>query len=58
MKIKKKKNRRSDFKIMSKEAAVLKYLRESRKLSIRKASKIVELSGPYWTHALHFIPET
>ncbi len=51
MKIKKKKNRRSDFKIMSKEAAVLKYLRESRKLSIRKASRIVELSDAKINHA-------
>lgn len=42
--------RRSDIKKITKEALVLKYMRESRKLSMRK--------GPFRTHPLHFIPET
>lgn len=51
MKAKKKKTRRSDHKIMSKEAAVLKYLRESRKLSVRNAAKVVGLSDTKINHA-------
>lgn len=51
MKSKKKKTRRSDHKIMTKEAAVLKYLRESRKLSIRNAAKVVGLSDTKINHA-------
>ena len=51
MKIKKKKARRSDLKILTKEGAVLKYLRESRKLSVRKAAKIVGLSDTKISHS-------
>lgn len=51
MKIKKKKTRRSDLKIMTKEAAVLKYLRESRKLSIRNAAKVIRVSDTKVNHA-------
>jgi transcriptional regulator with XRE-family HTH domain len=51
MQIKKKKIRRSDSKIMTKEASVLKYLRESRKLSMRKAARITGLSEAKINHA-------
>lgn len=51
MKTKKKKNRRSDHKIMTKEASVLKHLRESRKLSIRKAANVIGLSDAKLNHA-------
>lgn len=51
MKIKKKKTRRSDHKIMTKEASVLKYLRVSRKLSVRKAAIIIGLSDTKLNHA-------
>ncbi len=47
----KKKKRRSAQKIMSKEAQVLKYLRESRKLSMTKAAKIVGVSEAKVNHA-------
>jgi transcriptional regulator with XRE-family HTH domain len=47
----KKKNRRSDLKVMTKEAAVLKHLRESHKLSIRNAAKVVGLSDTKINHA-------
>ena len=48
---KRKKVRRSDLKILTKEGAVLKYLRESRKLSVRKAAKIVGLSDTKISHS-------
>ena len=51
MKTKKKKTRRSDTKIMTKEAAVLKYLREARKLSIRNAAKVIGVSDTKINHA-------
>ena len=51
MKTKKKKARRSDHKVMTKEASVLKYLIESRKLSIRKAAKVIGLSDTKLNHA-------
>ncbi|EPZ52545.1 DNA-binding helix-turn-helix protein [Bacteriovorax sp. BAL6_X] len=51
MKTTKKKVRRSDHKIMTKEASVLKYLRESRKLSIRKAAKVIGISDTKLNHA-------
>ncbi len=51
MKTKKKKMRRSDYKIMTKEAVVLKYLRETRKLSVRNAAKVVGLSDTKINHA-------
>lgn len=47
----KKKTRRSDIKVMTKEAEVLKHLRESRKLSIRKAAKVVGLSDTKINHS-------
>ncbi len=50
MKTKKKKTRRSDTKVMTKEASVLKYLRESRKLSIRNAAKIIGVSDTKVNH--------
>ncbi len=50
-KIKKKKYRRSDDKIITKEAGVLKHLRESRKLSVRKVGKIIEKSDTWVSHA-------
>jgi transcriptional regulator with XRE-family HTH domain len=50
MKKTKKKVRRSDHKIMTKEASVLKYLREARKLSIRGAAKVVGLSDTKVNH--------
>lgn len=46
----KKKTRRSDLKIMTKEAGVLKFLRESKKLSLRKAALIVGLSEAKLNH--------
>lgn len=53
MKIKKKKNRRSDFKVMTKEAKVLKFLRESRRLSMRKAGHILGTSDAFVNHSEH-----
>ena len=50
MKTKKKKTRRSDTKIITKEASVLKYLRESRKLSIRNAAKVIGVSDTKVNH--------
>ncbi len=47
----KKKKRRSDRKIMTKEGQTLKYLRESRHLSMRKASRIVGVSEAQVNHA-------
>jgi hypothetical protein len=41
----KKKKRRSDTKIMTREATVLKIMRESRKLSMRRAAVLVDLLG-------------
>lgn len=46
----KKKTRRSDLKIMTKEAGVLKYLRESKKLSLRKAALRIGLSEAKLNH--------
>jgi len=53
MKIKKKKNRRSDIKIMTKEARVLKFLRESRGLSMRRAGHILGTSDAFVSHSEH-----
>lgn len=53
MKIKKKKNRRSDVKVMTKEARVLKFLRESRRLSMRKAGSILGTSDAFVNHSEH-----
>ena len=54
MKIKKKKNRRSDIKIMTKEAKVLKFLRESRGLSMRRAAHILGTSDAFVSHSEHW----
>ena len=43
--------RRSDFKKITKEALVLKYMRESRKLSMRKAALRLKISEPQINHA-------
>jgi transcriptional regulator with XRE-family HTH domain len=53
MKIKKQKYRRSDTKIMTKEAKVLKYLRESRQLSMRQAGRILGSSDALVSHSEH-----
>lgn len=53
MKIEKKKNRRSDVKVMTKEARVLKFLRESRHLSMRKAGSILGTSDAFVSHSEH-----
>jgi len=51
MKLKKKKTRRSDRKVMTKEASLLKFLRESRSLSMRQVAKIINLSEATINHA-------
>lgn len=51
MSLKKKKNRRSDHKIVTKEGRVLKYLRESRKLSMRNAGRIIGTSDALINHS-------
>lgn len=51
MKIKKAKNRRSDHKILTKESRVLKFLRESRKLSMRNAGRIIGTSDACINHS-------
>ena len=53
MQIKKKKSRRCDLKVETKEGKLLKYLRESRHLSVRSAGKIVGLSDSTVSHAEH-----
>ncbi len=53
MKLKKKKNRRSDFKVMTKEAKTLKFLRETRGLSMRKAGLILGTSDAFVNHSEH-----
>jgi hypothetical protein len=51
MQVKKKKNRRSDYKIITKEGKVLKYLRESRKLSMRRAGLLIGTSDAFINHS-------
>ena len=51
MKPKKKKFRRSDTKIETRESRLLAYLRESRSLSMRKVGKLVNLSSSTINHA-------
>lgn len=51
IKTRKKKYRRSDDKIVTKEGKVLKYLRESRKLSVRKVGTIINRSDTWVSHA-------
>lgn len=46
----KKKNRRSDIKTVTIEGQTLKYFRESRKLSMRKAGKIIGVSEATVNH--------
>ncbi len=48
---KKQKKRRSDKKVMTKESLILKYLRESRHISMRKAGRIVGVSDSMISHA-------
>lgn len=43
--------RRSDVKVMTKEAAVLKHLRQAAKFSIRGAAKDIGLSEAFVNHA-------
>ncbi len=44
VKVLKKKRRRCDLKIVTKEGKILKFLRESRRLSMRQAAKLVNVS--------------
>lgn len=53
MTIKKKKTRRSDVKVMTKEARILKFLRESRRLSMRKAASVLGVSEAFINHSEH-----
>jgi len=46
----KKKNRRSDIKTVTREGQTLKYLRESRRLSMRKAGRIIGVSEATVNH--------
>ncbi len=50
MKVRKKKSRRCDTKTMTKEATLLKFLRESRQISIRKAARLVGTSSSTVNH--------
>lgn len=47
----KSKTRRSDTKKVTKEALILKYMRESRHLSMRKAAKIIGVSEAQINHS-------
>lgn len=51
MKITKKKKRRSDTKIVTKEGRLLKFLRESRNLSMRQAGRLIGKSDAIINHA-------
>lgn len=51
MKQTKTKKRRSDSKVMTKEASVLKIMRESRKLSMRRAALLIGVSDTFINHA-------
>ena len=51
IKIKKKKIRRSDKNIMTKEASLLKFMRESRHLSMRRVAPILGLSEATVNHS-------
>ena len=46
-----KKKRRSDVKKMSKEALILRYMRESRHLSMRQAARLIKISEAQINHA-------
>jgi len=45
--------RRSDTKITTKEGQVLKFLRTSRRLSMRKAGRLIGLSDTFVSHCEH-----
>ncbi|MBK24542.1 MAG: hypothetical protein CME70_11160 [Halobacteriovorax sp.] len=47
----KKKRRRSDTKKITKEALILRYMRESRHLSMRKAAKVIGISEAKINHS-------
>lgn len=47
----KKKKRRSDTKIMTREATILRIMRESRKLSMRRAAVLMGVSDTFINHA-------
>jgi plasmid maintenance system antidote protein VapI len=51
MKKTKPKKRRSDSKVMTKEASVLKIMRETRKLSMRRAATLIGVSDSFINHA-------
>lgn len=51
MKITKKKKRRSDTKVVTKEGRLLKFLRESRSLSMRNAGRLIGKSDAIINHA-------
>lgn len=51
LKKKKRKNRRSDRKIMTKEASLLRYMRESRHLSMRRVAPIMGVSEATVNHS-------
>ena len=53
MQTKKRKYRRSDDKVITKEAGVLKYLRETRRISLRKVGLILGKSGTWVSHVEH-----
>ena len=48
---KKKKKRRSDTKLMTKEASLLKFMRESRNLSMRRVAPIMGVSEATVNHS-------
>jgi hypothetical protein len=50
MKIVKKKKRRSDTKVLTKEGRLLKFLRESRNLSMRNAGRLLGKSDAIINH--------
>jgi transcriptional regulator with XRE-family HTH domain len=52
-KTRKKKYRRSDDKIITKEAGVLKHLRETRKFSVRKVGIEIGKSATWVSHVEH-----
>lgn len=51
MKIRKKKTRRSDTKFVTKEGRLLKFLRESRNLSMRNAGRLLGKSDAIVNHS-------
>ena len=53
MQTQKKKSRRCDLKVETKEGRLLKYLRESRNLSVRAAGRIMEISESTVSHTEH-----